>query len=418
MTRKFICLLLLSALLACCFSSFAESGAASGGESQMPVQTTGIDIPVFSAEETGAFEIPDNEAMKMLRDMKCGWNLGNTFDAFDVRNWFRGPELEMEAAWVHAITTKELISALKNAGFNTIRIPSTWYEHVDENNIISEAWLKRVKEVAGWALDEGMYVIVNVHHDDHYKKVYMNSASYEQTEEYLSAVWKQLAETFRDCDEHLILESMNEPRPIGHQHEWWLDESCEDCRDAVECINQLNQKFVDVVRSTGGNNTSRYLLVPGHCGSPEGATSGLFRLPEDSAENRIMVEVHAYRPYPFALQSLQDGGVDSFSISKDREDLISFMDALYNKYISKGVPVVIDEFGARKKGDNLQDRVNCLAFYTAAAKARGIPCCVWDNHVFSGNESRDEFFGIIDRNTITWKYPDIALAIIRNSESQ
>ena len=172
-------------------------------------------------------------------------------------------------------------------------------------------------------------------------------------------------------------------------------------------------KFVDTVRAAGGNNADRYLLVPGYCASPDGALTDMFRIPMDSAENRIMIEVHAYTPYNYALNM---GDPDSsFDLDKDKtklHEITDFMNKLYEKYIQNGIPVIIDEFGALQKNqDDLQGRVNFAAFYIASACARGITCVWWDNHAFNGN---GEKFGLINRKTVTWKYPDIALAILEN----
>ena len=187
------------------------------GLAEPPVQTEGITIPVI--EDMKQFDIPDNDAMKLMRDMKCGWNLGNTFDAFNGYNThFSGTA--METNWVGAKTTPELIAAIKEAGFNTIRIPVSWHNHVDENDVIDKEWIDRVREVAGWALDLGMYVIVNVHHDNDVKYLYPDTVHYDRSVAYLTSVWTQMAEAFKDCDEHLILESMNEPRLVGTQYEW------------------------------------------------------------------------------------------------------------------------------------------------------------------------------------------------------
>ena len=373
-----------------------------------------ITVPVI--EEMKQFDIPDNEAMRFVRDMKTGWNLGNTFDAHH-NGWYKGDELGIETIWCGAMTTRELISALKEAGFNTIRIPVSWHHHVDENNMITEAWMNRVREVAGWALDEGMYVIVNVHHDNepydgnHY--FYPDSEHYELSAAFLSSIWKQMAEAFADCDDHLILEAMNEPRLTGTNLEWSFNTTSPLIRDAADCINKLNQLFVDTVRSTGGNNASRYLAIPGYTASPEGAVSDLFRIPADTAENRIIVSVHAYTPYDFALNTAA-GTPSEFDLENGnwvKTQISTFMNSLYNKYISNGIPVVIDEYGALNKHGNLQDRVNFAAFYTCAASARGMTCCWWDNHNFTGN---GEQFGLIDRKKVEWKYPEIVEAIMVN----
>ena len=126
--------------------------SAASGLAEPPVQTEGIIVPEI--EDLKKYDIPDNEAMALLRDMKVGWNLGNTFDSFNGFNYFKGAS--METSWVNVKTTRMLIETIHEAGFNTIRIPVSWHNHVDKDLVINEAWMARVKEVVGWALDEGM----------------------------------------------------------------------------------------------------------------------------------------------------------------------------------------------------------------------------------------------------------------------
>ena len=399
--KRLSILVLLLCILICAGSGLAES----------PVQTEGIDVPVI--EDMKKFEIPDNEAMALLRDMKCGWNLGNTFDAHPTGNNAYIPGTAMETSWVGVKTTKELIEAIREAGFNTIRIPVSWHNHVNEHDLIDGEWIDRVREVAGWALDLGMYVIVNVHHDNDVQFFYPDSAHYNRSAAYLSSVWKQMADAFRDCDNHLILESMNEPRLVGSiDYEWSFSDSAPECLDAADCINRLNQLFVDTIRATGGNNATRYLLVPAYCGSPWSACNAEFRLPEDEADNRIIVETHAYTPYDFALKQ---GSADrTFDLEQDtakKAEIAQFMNGLYDRFIAKGIPVVIDEFGAMDRGGNLQDRVNFTAYYVVSASTRGMTCVWWDNGVFGGYGER---FGLIRRDSREWVSPDIVLAIQAN----
>ena len=376
------------------------------------IQSDNIEIPLFSEENMKFFEIPDNEAMQFSRRLKAGWNLGNTFDAQDEGKGVAGRDYE--TYWCGAKTTKDLIHALKEAGFNLIRIPVSWHNHmIDENYTIDDAWMGRIRQVAQWIIDEDMYFIINIHHDNSKRYLYPDTEHYEQSERYVEAVWRQVSDAFSGFDDHCIFESMNEPRLVGSEYEWWLNPGAPECKDAADCINRLNQKFVDTVRAAEGNNSTRYLLVPGYCASPDGALSSFFRLPDDSAENRIMIEVHAYTPYDYALN--RNNPDSSFDLEKDTRkmgEITGFMNKLYSKFVQKGVPVVIDEFGAlQKNADDLQDRVNFASFYTASASARGIPCVWWDNHGFSGNGER---FGLINRNKKIWKYPDIALAILKN----
>jgi len=370
-----------------------------------------VEIPVIGEEDLKKFDLPDTEAIRFVSNLRAGWNLGNTFDAYNDGNASLG--LRLETYWCGAKTTKELFHALKTAGFNLVRIPVSWHNHVtDDQYTIDPDWMARVKEVAQWATDEGLYFIINIHHDNSTSFFYPDDEHAAQSEKYLTAIWKQIAENFADFDDHCILESMNEPRLVGKNNEWNLDSS-PSAKKAVQYINQWNQKFIDLIRSTGGYNATRYLAIPGYCASPASVMSELFTIPTDSAENRIIISVHAYTPYSFALNTKSTDSTFDLTESKNKkQEIAGFMNNLYNKFVKRGTPVIIDEFGAlQKKAEDLQARVNFAAYYIASASTRGITCCWWDNHVFDGNGER---FGIIDRKTIEWKYPDIALAILQN----
>ena len=369
-------------------------------------------IPDISIEQ---LPLPDNDALKFISNMKIGWNLGNTFDATRDGDYNEATEMDIEKSWNGFETTIEMILDIKNAGFNTLRLPVSWHNHlVDDNYTISEQWLNRVNEVVDYAIDNGMYVILNTHHDD--ELFYPSSEKLEISEKYIESVWTQLAKRFADYDNHLIFEGMNEPRLKGTNHEWNFVASNPSCQDSADALNKLNQIFVDTVRAGGGKNTDRYLMIPAYAASPESALSDLFILPTDIADNKLIVSVHAYRPYNFALQSFTEkGSVNKFDIDDKGHTgaITSFMDSLYSKYTANGIPVVIGEFGARVKNDNLQDRVNCLAYYIACAKSRGFTCCIWDNNAFSGT---GENFGLYDRSAKKWGFPDVILAMMEYAE--
>lgn len=394
----------VSVLLAAALVFLAPSALA-----DPPEETEGITVPAIGGMKR--FTIPDNEGMRAVREMKAGWNLGNTFDAYDgYDKYIRGTG--METFWTGTATTKELLTAIRDAGFNAIRIPVSWHNHVDSEGRIDPAWMARVKEVAGWALDLGMYVVVNVHHDNDPAWFYPDSAHYERSAAFLVSVWTQMAEEFRDCGDHLILESMNEPRLTGTPYEWKWDPESPECQDSAECINRLNQLFVDTVRATGGNNATRFLAVPAYDAAPWYACDDAFRMPKDTAEHRLILSAHAYSPYDFAMDRYS--GDVSFDLNTDLEkkrEIFGMMEGLYGRFISRGIPVMMDEFGALEKPGNYQARVNYAAYYTAAASAHGITCFVWDNHIFSGDYER---FGLMDRNRVRWVYPDIVLAITAN----
>ena len=370
-----------------------------------------VGYTVPTVDITNTFEIPDNEALRFIRDLKIGWNLGNTFDAY---NGFErtSTDASMETSWVGVKTSHQLIAEIKAAGFNLIRIPVSWHNHVDQDYRIYEKWIARVEEVVRDALNEGLYVIVNVHHDNDVRYFYPDREHMEQSTAYLSSVWTQIAERFADCDDHLILESMNEPRLVGTGVEWTFSQSNAQCLEAAECINELNQLFVSTVRGTGGNNATRYLLIPAYAGSPYAATESAFVLPEDTADNRIIVETHGYIPYDFALNlNSNDTSFDLDNAGTKKNAINDALTRLYNKFVANGIPVLMDEFGALNKKNNTQDRINFAAYYTAAASARGITCVWWDNHAFAGG---GELFGLINRRTCEWVFPEIVEALMKN----
>lgn len=357
--------------------------------------------------------IPDSESIQFVQGMVGGWNLGNTFDAFDSRHIV--DELKYESAWRGVTTQPEVFDVLYQAGFRAVRIPVSWHNHVSGVDFtISQPWLNRVREVINYALDSGLYVILNCHHDISQNYVYPDAAHLESSKRFIAAVWGQLAETFQNYDRRLLFEALNEPRLVGTSEEWRFKATSSSCREAVACINDLNQVFVDTVRLSGGGNAQRYLLVPGYCASANGCLYQGFALPQDPGhpENRLIVSVHEYLPYQFALQNPADSAsTDVFDENsmKPNNEITALVGGLYHKFVSKGIPVIIGEYGARNKNGNLQSRVNYAAYYTAAARAAGITCFWWDNHAFSGS---GELFGLLNRKTRTFTYPEIVDAIM------
>lgn len=368
--------------------------------------------------------IPDNEALQFVQNMKTGWNLGNTLDAHNSNGSFID-ELQTETAWGNPVTTKEMIDTVKAAGFNTLRLPITWHQHVTIESTadshlgagvtVSTAWVDRVQEIVDYAYANDMYVIINIHHDTDLAYYYPDSAHYGQSANFSYAIWAALSERFKDYDQHLIFEASNEPRLIGTSQEWNFNENDAACQDSADCINRLNQVFVDVVRNSGGNNADRYLMIPSYSASLAAVTSDLFKLPTDTVENRLIVSNHAYTPYNFALKPTDQGGGGSFNPTSPSStgEIDGLMTKLYDKFISNGIPVVMGEYGAMSRDNNLQDRVNFYAYYVAAAKARGITCCVWDNGYALG--SGGETFGLLNRKDLTWVDPKIIETIMKYS---
>lgn len=378
--------------------------ACSGNKtSGVVLEGTGVEIPKYEIEQ---LELPQSDGLDFVKNMKLGWNLGNTMDAGTRTK----EEYEDETAWGAPMTTEKMILAIKEAGFNTLRIPVTWHTHVDEDFNISEVWLNRVQEVVDYAYNNGMYVILNIHHDIQENYYYPTYETLENTKKYSKAIWMQVSEKFKDYDEHLIFEAINEPRLKGTDNEWWIDTKTDLAKEAIDCIMQVNQEFVDLVRAGGGKNETRYLMTPSYCASPVYAADDLFSLPNDPA-GRTMVSVHAYEPQSFALDANE--GANIFAAERMGRVLDALMRSLYDKFTSKGIPVVIGEFGARNKNENTESRISHAGYYVAAARAAGISCIWWDNNAFSG---KGELFGLLDRKDMSWRYPDIVLAMVGNCE--
>lgn len=338
---------------------------------------------------TPELTIADISPMELVADMKIGWNLGNSLDATG------GIGIMSETAWGNPKTKEAMIDAIIEQGFNVIRIPVTWDGHCGTapEYKIHDMWIQRVKEVVDYAYNKGVYVILNTHHEEWYMP---NEENKVANGEQLVALWTQIAEYFKDYDEHLIFEGLNEPRLRGTSKEWTGDAA------ASEIINYWEQLFVDAVRATGGNNTLRHLMITGYAASSSRDNLAKIKLPED---DKLIISVHAYTPYNFALNTT---GTDKWSAKTGGAELTNFMKMLNELFISKGVPVIIGEFGATDK-NNLETRVEWADYYVRAAKEYGIVCVWWDNNGFTGD---GEKLGIFDRRNQTFPFPEIIDAMM------
>ena len=221
------------------------------------------------------------DPIALCKSITIGWNLGNSLDA-------TGYGSGSETSWGNPVTTKALIDTVRDAGFDAVRIPTTWFNHADDDLNVDEEWFSRVHEVVDYAYSEGMYVILNVHHEN-WNDPY--ESTYKETSRKLKNLWKQIANEFKDYGSRLIFEGMNEPRWRNTNFEWNGGNS-----EGREVVNKLNADFVKAVRATGGNNKYRALMIPTYAAS----TSSLegFTVPDDKS---LIVSVHAYSPYNFAM---------------------------------------------------------------------------------------------------------------------
>lgn len=383
---------------------------------------TGLDLGDINAQALSGDTLKNADTEAILEDMGLGWNLGNSLDATG------GSGLDTETSWSNPKTTQALIDKVKSLGFNTVRVPVSWGKHVSgDNYTIDSAWLARVKEVVDYCYKNDMYVILNIHHDTKSSAsasgagYYPRSSAYSSSEKFVTSVWSQMAEYFKDYDYHLIFETLNEPRLIGTGYEWWFNKWSipSEVKDAIDCINRLNQKAVDTIRNTGSNNKGRLIMCPGYDASIDGATVSGFKLPTDISgnKNRIAVSVHAYSPYNFAM-NVGSGSTSTYtsSIKSELRDLFS---TLKSNFRDKGIPVVIGEFGSTDK-NNTAERVKWATDYTALAKKNNIPCVLWDNNAFavyngSSIVLNSEYHGYINRknNIVTSPAKDVIEALMK-----
>lgn len=329
------------------------------------------------------------EAVRFVVDMGAGWNLGNSLDAHK-RGAGYAPRI-YEEYWGNPVTTSEMMAEVKRAGFGTVRIPVTWYEHMDERGIIDQLWLERVSEVVDAVLDNQMYAIINIHHDPWFDPSEENAV---RAEKQLRSCWSQITDYFAGYDERLLFEAMNEPRLTGTEYEWTAGT---DAARAV--VNRLNAAFVETIRTAGGSHKKRYLLVPTYCGYSDGEAINAMRLPKDK---RLIISIHEYKPYDFALN---DYGTTHWNADNpnDTGEIDRIMARLHKRFVRKGIPVIITEFGAVDK-DNLQDRLSWTAYYVKAAQKHKVGYIWWDAGGHKDEKGRTQLF---DRYRLTWTYPEI-----------
>lgn len=395
-----------AALMCACVFTGCSGGGTSSVSSDAPAEST--TAPVQELPEVNDEIDTALTPLEFTAGIKVGWNLGNTLDA-------TGVGLGSERAWGNPTTTEQMILTVKDAGFNAVRIPTTWEGHMDESYNIDPEWMARVTEVVDYAYKNDMYVILNMHHEEWY---YPDNAHKDSASAQLEACWTQIAENFSGYDERLIFEGMNEPRWKNTQWEWNGGND-----EGREVVNHLNQVFVDAVRATGGNNAERFLMVcPYAANSSESALAAL-KLPED---DRLIVSVHAYIPYGFALQ---DKGTHLWIEEKaaSTNDIDVLAEVLNRLFISKGTAVIIGETGAMSRfyesipeGGTKEDSITktndeyrsaWAEYYFGTFRELGIPCFWWDNGAFLSGET----FGMLKRSECEWRYPDVVDGIMKGA---
>lgn len=330
------------------------------------------------------------ESIAFAQSLGRGWNIGNTFDACEKHSTQKAG-LETETMWGNPETTKDLIAYVKKCGFDSVRIPITWAQHLGDapDYTIDEAWLNRINQVVDWVLEYDMKVIINVHHDDAFWLV-TDEEHCDSAKDILVKIWAQLCDRFADYDQNLVFETMNEPRVEGAEDEWQGNEKTR----AV--VNQLNLAALNTIRQSGGNNATRFVLIPTYAASGLPENVDALQLPDDE---RVIVSVHYY--YGTAHQSEFADNEKVWGLEEKLELYKVFLN-IHKRYIANGYGVVKSEFGWTDR-QNLENLANNTKTYIEFAEKFGFSCMVWDN---------GESFGIIDRNKLETIYPEYLQAIV------
>ena len=359
-------------------------------------------------------------AHDLVDNMGMGWNLGNSFDA--ASDGFKNEGVSSETSWGNPKTTQALINAVANKGFKSIRIPISWHNHlIDYQYTIDPNWTTRVKEVVDWAIAKGLYVVINVHHDNsansnvnYGEGYYPNKASQTESTKFLLNVWSQIALAFNNgYDEHLIFEALNEPRLRGSNYEWWYNAGNSECEEANTVLNYYNKVILDTIRGSGGNNLKRFIMFTSQAASYGAVTGSNFVIPDDTKYNsdtslrRILISVHLYSPYSFAMDATS--GVTSCD-SSCKSELDGYFYNLYMNFVLQGYRVVIGEMGCINR-NNLSARVDWAKYFVTNARNRGLASMVWDNQYW-GTGSQGETFGLLHRDSLYWEPEELVNAYI------
>ena len=304
-------------------------------------------------------------AKDAVKNMGVGWNLGNTLDAHDASKTWTTTE-QHETCWNQPVTKPELMKMMKEAGFSSIRVPVTWYQEMDSDGNVNEAWMNRVKEVVDYVIDNGMYCILNVHHDTgdgatHW--IHASSTNYTKNKAKFEKLWQQIAETFKDYDQHLLFEGYNE---MLDDNNTWNEPS--NKTDGYKAINDYAKSFVTTVRNSGGNNASRNLIVNTYSASSTPNAMQNLDKPEDS--NHIIFQVHSYPNWKSKSNAKTE--IDNL-ISNIKAKLIDRAPVIIGEYATFTTwPSEIDYYATDKPV-----ALYAMDYLIKETKKAGIGTCYW-----------------------------------------
>ena len=348
-----------------------------------------------AAAETGrSTTMRDMTTMEIVRDMGIGINLGNTMEA--CGDWIAENDMkwgdglltpqDYETAWGSPVITQQMIQGMADEGFGVVRVPVAWSNLMGENYSISPALDQRVHQIVDWVIDADMYCIINIHWDNGWVNTFPENK--DECMRRYETMWTQIADSFKDYGDYLMFESQNEE--LGWEKVWNPWGSTEGKAESYALVNEINQKFVDVVRSSGGNNPKRHLLISGYNTGFDRTCDPLFRMPQDPA-GRMAVSVHYYTPPGFAILDDEDAdwakARSTWGTEQDFNELYANMDMMKNGFIDNGIPVIIGEYGCPTKGKEPDSVRLFLSSVCKAAYERHLCPVLWSTP--GGHYDRD-----------------------------
>ena len=325
---------------------------------------------------TNAAAFSEKTTQEIVTDMGLGINLGNTLES--CGSWINGTDVKSyETAWGSPVITEDMIKGYKAAGFDTLRVPVAWSNLMTGDYDISPELMDRADEIVGWAIDADMYVILNIHWDGGWWEKFPEDKD-ECMHKY-ERIWTQISDRFSKYSEKLVFESLNEE---GGWDSLWNRYSggTEGKKESFDLLNEINQKFVDNVRGSKGNNKKRHLLIAGYGTDITLTCDELFKMPHDP-QNRCAVSVHYYTPSTFAIldkdaswgKNRRTWGTDA-----DFKELEKYMDMMKEHFVDKGIPVIIGEYGCPVKNKE-EDSIRLYTRSVAQAAWKRNMCPVlWD----------------------------------------
>jgi aryl-phospho-beta-D-glucosidase BglC (GH1 family) len=358
------------------------AGAVPAGASTAPVSTAQA---AQAAQDDGVLPAPENPAMDTVAAMQPSWNLGNTLDAIPT-----------ETSWGNPLVTKQLFDTVKALGFRSVRIPVTWGIHASATApyTIDPTWMARVKQVVDWALEDGLYVDLNVHHDS-WQWIENLPFDHDNVLARFEATWTQIAAQFKDEPGKLLFESVNEPQ--------FKDASGASVSDteAEQCLDELQTAFFHIVRDSGGRNATRPLVLFPINNAQDGM-DGLAAEIASLHDPYLVATIHNYGFWPFTVNI---AGYDTFN-AQSQQDTLDLYSRIYSTFVSKGIPAYMGEWGTFKfpswynyNAIEPGEAYKFFELFEYEARINHVTTALWDPSLY------------IDRNTFQVKVPDLMALI-------